>query len=169
MKIKGKVHKFGNNVNTDEIIPASYLNTTDPGQLARHCMEGIDKNFSKIVKRGDVIVAGRNFGCGSSREHAPLSIKGAGVSCVIGRSFARIFYRNCINIGLPILESKEAARRIRVNDRLKIDTKRGTIEDITLKKTFYAQKFPPFMQQMISAGGLMKYIKKKKSKIRLRT
>jgi len=165
MKIKGRARKFGNNVNTDEIIPAPYLNTTDPRELARHCMEGIDRNFSKSVKKNDILVAGRNFGCGSSREHAPLSIKASGVSCIVGEGFARIFYRNCINIGLPILESPEAARKIRPNDTVVIDTKAGMIKDLTLKKTFYAQKFPAFMQQMIAAGGLMKYIKKRKGAV----
>ena len=162
MKIKGKVHKFGNNVNTDEIIPAPYLNIIDTKELGRHCMEGIDKNFSKKVQKNDIIVAGRNFGCGSSREHAPLSIKGAGISCIIGESFARIFYRNCINIGLPILESKKASKAIRSKDKLWIDTKTGRIEDVTQKRVYRAQKFPPFMQEMIKAGGLMKYIAKRK-------
>ena len=162
MKIEGRVHKFGKNINTDEIIPASFLNTTDPKELGRHCMEGIDKNFFGKVKKNDVVVAGRNFGCGSSREHAPISLKGIGISCVIGESFARIFYRNCINIGLPILESPEAARAIRAGDVLRIDTETGKIEDVTRKKTFYAQKFPPFMQEMIKSGGLMKYISKKR-------
>ena len=164
MKMSGRVHKFGNNVNTDEIIPAPYLNTIDPKELGNHCMEGIDEKFSRRVKKGDIIVAGRNFGCGSSREHAPLSIKGSGVSCIIGESFARIFYRNCINIGLAILESKEAARSIRPNDKLKVDTKSGKIEDLTCKKVFIAQKFPPFMQEMIAHGGLMKYTLRKKRK-----
>ncbi len=162
MKIEGRVHKFGKNINTDEIIPASFLNTTDPKELGRHCMEGIDKNFFGKVKKNDVVVAGKNFGCGSSREHAPISLKGIGISCVIGESFARIFYRNCINIGLPILESPEAARAIRAGDVLRIDTETGKIEDVTRKKTFYAQKFPPFMQEMIKSGGLMKYISKKR-------
>lgn len=165
MKIEGRAHRFGNNVNTDEIIPSPYLNMTDLKELGRHCMEGIDRNFSKRVKKGDVIVAGKNFGCGSSREHAPLSIKGAGISCIIGESFARIFYRNCINIGLPILESKEAARRIRLNDKVKIDTNSGKIEDVTRKSTFMAQRFPPFMREMIKEGGLMKYITKKNEKL----
>lgn len=160
MKTEGKVHKFGDNVNTDEIIPAQYLNTIDPKELARHCMEGIDRNFPAKVRRNDIIVAGRNFGCGSSREHAPLSIKGAGISCIIGESFARIFYRNCINIGLPILESKEAARSIKAKDKLRVDTKEGKIEDITQNKVFIAQRFPPFMLEIIKSGGLMKYIMK---------
>lgn len=161
MKIEGRAHKFGNNVNTDEIIPAPYLNMTDHKELGRHCMEGIYKDFTKKSRRNDIIVAGRNFGCGSSREHAPLSIKGAGVSCVIAESFARIFYRNCINIGLPILESKEAARAIRPKDKLRIDTNNGRIENLTRKASYAAQKFPPFMQDMISSGGLMKYITRK--------
>lgn len=164
MRIEGYVHKFGDNVNTDEIIPASYLNTTDQKELGRHCMEGIDKNFTNKIKKSDIIVAGKNFGCGSSREHAPLAIKGAGISCIIGESFARIFYRNCINIGLPILESKEAARTIRSKERLKVDTTSGKIEDRTSKKTYYAQKFPSFMQEMIRSGGLMKYISTKRGK-----
>jgi len=163
MKLNGRAHKFGDNVNTDEIIPASFLNTTEPKELARHCMEGIDKSFSNKLKKNDVVVAGRNFGCGSSREHAPLSLKGIGVSCIIGESFARIFYRNCINIGLPILESPEAARAIKAGDVLRVDTVTGKIEDVTQKKTFYAQKFPLFMQEMIRSGGLMKYIKSKKN------
>ncbi len=162
MKLKGRARKFGNNVNTDEIIPASFLNTTDPEELGSHCMEGIDPGFSKKARRGDIIVAGNNFGCGSSREHAPISIKGAGISCVIGKSFARIFYRNSINTGLPILESKEAARSIKEGHVLNIDTKTGKITDVTSNKVFYAQKFPPFMQEMIKRGGLMKYIKQRK-------
>ncbi len=161
MIMKGRVHKFGENINTDEIIPAQCLNTTDPVELGKHCMEGIDGDFIKKVKQGDIIVAGTNFGCGSSREHAPISIKGAGVSCVIGESFARIFYRNCINIGLPILESKEAARAVKAGDELIIDADSGKIEDTTQNKVFYAQKFPPFMQEMIECGGLMTYIQKK--------
>ncbi len=164
MKIKGTAHRFGNNVNTDEIIPTSYLNTTDAGELGTHCMEGIEKRFSKDVKKRDIIVAGKNFGCGSSREHAPLSIKGAGVSCVIAESFARIFYRNGINIGLPLFESKEAARAIRPGDLLEIDINAGTIVDITQKKRFLAQKFPPFMREITRCGGLMRYIMKKRGK-----
>src|SRR3989338_7775020 len=127
MSYKGRAHKFGDNVNTDEILPASYLNTTDRKDLARHCMEGADKDFAKRVKPGDVIVAGKNFGCGSSREHAPIAIKASGVSCVIAESFARIFFRNSINIGLPIVESKEASERIRKGDLVRINTKLGII------------------------------------------
>ncbi len=159
MKFSGRAHKYGDNVNTDEIIPAPFLNTTDPKELGAHCMEGIDRDFSGRVKKGDIVVGGRNFGCGSSREHAPISLKGAGVSCVIGESFARIFYRNSINIGLPILESAEAARAVKQGDELRINTDTGQIENLTRKKVFYAQKFPPFMQNMIRSGGLMKYIR----------
>jgi 3-isopropylmalate/(R)-2-methylmalate dehydratase small subunit len=162
MKFAGKALKYGDNINTDEIIPAPFLNTTDPGELGSHCMEGIDKHFTKNLDKGDIVVGGKNFGCGSSREHAPISLKGAGVSCVIAESFARIFYRNSINIGLPILESEEAARSIKKGDKLKIDTDKGQIENVTRKKVFYAQKFPPFMQDMIEAGGLMKSIAKKR-------
>ncbi len=161
MRFKGKVHKFGGNVNTDEIIPAKYLVTTDPKELAKHCLEGRSKNFAKKVKPGDIIVAGRNFGCGSSREHAPLAIKGCGVSCVIASSFARIFFRNCINMGLPILESKEAAKEARQNDILQIDLSRGEIKNITKKKVYRVQSFPKFLKRIISSGGLMRYVRKK--------
>jgi len=164
MKITGRVHKFGNDINTDEIIPAPFLNTTDPKELGTHCMEGIDTDFRKNLAHGDIIVGGRNFGCGSSREHAPISIKGAGVSCVIGESFARIFFRNCINIGLPILESAELARSVKPGDKLSIDTDTGKITNVTQKRSFTAQKFPPFMREMIKSGGLMKYITKKRGK-----
>jgi len=146
MKIKGKVHKFGKDVNTDEIIPAPFLNTTDPKELGAHCMDGIEAGYGKKIKPGDIIVAGKNFGCGSSREHAPLAIKGAGVSCVIAESFARIFYRNCINIGLPIYEDKKLARRVKC----------GQVIDVELK-----QEFPAFMQEIIDAGGLMKWVRKR--------
>lgn len=164
MIIKGRAWKFGNNVNTDEIIPAFYLNITAPKELGRHCMEGIDRDFSKKVRKDDIIVAGKNFGCGSSREHAPLSIKASGISCIIGASFARIFYRNCVNIGLLILESKEAARTIKPNDKLKINTKCGIIEDLTQKKVFLAQRLPPFMQEIIRSGGLIKRIIRQKKR-----
>lgn len=159
MRLKGKAHRFGNNVNTDEIIPARYLNTIDPKVLGAHCMEDADPSFAKKVKQGDIIVGGRNFGCGSSREHAPVSIKACGVSCVIAESFARIFYRNAINIGLPILESKEAARKIKEGDRLTIDLLKGRIVDSTAGKEYTTAPFPEFMQKLITAGGLMNYIK----------
>lgn len=159
MKAKGKAYKFGNNVNTDEIIPAKFLNTTDAKELASHCMEGIRGDFAKKIKKGDLIVAGKNFGCGSSREHAPFSIKAAGVSCVIAESFARIFYRNSINIGLPILESKEASRAIREGDRIEVDFKKGEIKNITTNRIYKSQKFPEFMEGIIKAGGLLKRLK----------
>ena len=160
MKAEGRAHKFGDDINTDEIIPAKFLNTTDPKELASHCMEGIDPTFPKRVKKGDVIIAGKNFGCGSSREHAPFSIKSAGVSCVIAGSFARIFYRNSINIGLPILESPEASRDIREGDVLKIEFKKGEIVNMTRKKSYASQKFPEFMEKIIEAGGLLNMVKK---------
>lgn len=155
MRLKGKVHKFGDDVNTDEIIPAKYLVTTDPKELAKHCLEGRSKNFAKKMKPGNIIVAGKNFGCGSSREHAPLAIKGCGVSCVIAPSFARIFFRNCINMGLPILESREVTKDARQNDVLKIDLSKGEIKNITRKKVYRVQPFPKFLKRIISSGGLM--------------
>jgi 3-isopropylmalate/(R)-2-methylmalate dehydratase small subunit len=158
--LKGKVHKYGSNVNTDEIIPARYLNTTDPEVLAKYCMEDIDKDFVKNVKPGDIIVAESNFGCGSSREHAPISIKAAGVSAVIANSFARIFFRNSINIGLPILESKEAVKSIKNGDKIEINLNKGTIHNITQNKTYQSQPFPEFMQKIVKSGGLLGYIKK---------
>ncbi|MFH1867627.1 MAG: 3-isopropylmalate dehydratase small subunit [Candidatus Omnitrophota bacterium] len=158
MKLKGKAYKFGDNVNTDEIIPARYLNTIDPKVLGAHCMEDADPSFAKKVKKGDIIVGGRNFGCGSSREHAPLSIKVCGVSCVVAESFARIFYRNAINIGLPILESSEAAKKIKEGDNLSIDLAKGKIMNNTTGDEYNTQPFPEFMQKLITAGGLMKYI-----------
>ncbi|MDR2437195.1 MAG: 3-isopropylmalate dehydratase small subunit [Endomicrobium sp.] len=158
--LKGKVHKYGSNVNTDEIIPARYLNATDPVVLAKHCMEDIDKDFVKNVKPGDIIVAENNFGCGSSREHAPISIKAAGVSAVIANSFARIFFRNSINIGLPILESEEAVKSIKNGDEIEINLNKGSIYNITENKTYQSQPFPEFMQKIVKAGGLLGYIKK---------
>lgn len=162
MRLKGKAHKFGNDVNTDEIIPARYLSTTDPNELARHCMEDADANFVSNTKKGDIIVAGKNFGCGSSREHAPISIKASGVSCVIAESFARIFYRNAINIGLPILESEAASRSIKASDLLEIDINSGIIKNLSRNEQYKTQSFPKFMQKIISAGGLMKYIRSEK-------
>ncbi|MBR1870374.1 MAG: 3-isopropylmalate dehydratase small subunit [Kiritimatiellae bacterium] len=159
MKIEGSVFKYGDNVDTDVIIPARYLNTPDMGELARHCMEDIDAAFASSVKPGDIIVAGRNFGCGSSREHAPASIKAAGVSCVIASTFARIFYRNALNIGLPILECPEAAEAIAKGDRVSVDFDTGKIVDETTGKVFSAEPFPPFMQDLIRAGGLAAYMK----------
>jgi 3-isopropylmalate/(R)-2-methylmalate dehydratase small subunit len=158
--LKGNVHKYGSNVNTDEIIPARYLNTTDPAVLAKYCMEDIDKDFAKNIKPGDIILAENNFGCGSSREHAPISIKAAGVSAVIANSFARIFFRNSINIGLPILESEEAVKSIKSGDEIEINLNKGTIYNITQNKTYQSQPFPEFMQKIVKSGGLLGYIKK---------
>ena len=160
MKFKGKVWKYGHDVDTDVIIPARYLNSTSPEELAAHCMEDLDATFAKKVDKGDIIVAGKNFGCGSSREHAPLSIKAAGVSCVIAESFARIFYRNSINIGLPILESKEAALDIHEGDQLEIELETGLIYNLTKEITYQATPFPEFMQELIKAGGLIPYTKR---------
>ena len=158
MQAKGKVFKYGDNVDTDVIIPARYLNITDGFELAKHCMEDIDKEFIKNVQKGDIMVAQKNFGCGSSREHAPLVIKCAGVSCVIAETFARIFYRNAINIGLPIIECAEASKAIQDGDEVEIDFDSGMIHNITKDETYKGQAFPPFMQKIISAGGLVNYI-----------
>ncbi|MEW6187687.1 MAG: 3-isopropylmalate dehydratase small subunit [Thermodesulfobacteriota bacterium] len=160
MKYSGRVWKFGDHVDTDVIIPARYLTTSDPEELGRHCLEDADPDFVKKVGKGDILVAGRNFGCGSSREHAPLAIKAAGVACVIADSFARIFYRNAINMGLPIFESAEAAGMIRNGDLVVVDPQTGTIEDRTLKKKFQAEPLPSFMQGVIEDGGLIAHIKK---------
>ncbi len=159
--IKGKVHKYGSNVDTDVIIPARYLNTTDPGELASHCMEDIDAEFVNKVKPGDVIVAEDNFGCGSSREHAPISIKAAGISCVIANTFARIFYRNALNIGLPILECPEAVAGISDGDTVEVDLETGKITNVTTGQSYQAKPFPPFMQELIECGGLINYAKAK--------
>ncbi|MFH1189163.1 MAG: 3-isopropylmalate dehydratase small subunit [Candidatus Omnitrophota bacterium] len=159
---KGRAFKFGDDVNTDEIIPARYLNTTNKADLAAHCMEDADKSFAKSVKPGDIIVAGKNFGCGSSREHAPVSIKAAGVSCVIAENFARIFFRNSINIGLPIVESAEASKGVKPDDILTIDIASGVVRNVTRGKTYRIERYPKFMQRIIKAGGLMASIKKKK-------
>ena len=161
MKDKIQIHRFGDDINTDDIIAAKYLNTTDKAELASHCMEHIDKDFAKAVKAGDIIVAGRNFGCGSSREHAPVAIKALGINYVIAESFARIFARNSINIGLPIVESKEASQRIRKGDCVKIDTKAGVIKNLTRKESYRFEKYPPFMQKIMKAGGLMNSIANK--------
>ena len=159
MNTQGKVFKYPDHVDTDVIIPARYLNTPNASELALHCMEDIDKNFVKEVKNGDIIVAGWNFGCGSSREHAPLAIKTCGVGCVIAKSFARIFYRNSINIGLPILECEAAAEEIKAGDEVKVDFDTGVITDITTGKTYSAQPFPPFIQNIIKSGGLLASLK----------
>ena len=159
MNAKGRVHKFGDNVDTDVIIPARYLNRSDEEWLASHCMEDIDADFAKNVKPGDIMVAEANFGCGSSREHAPIAIKASGISCVIASTFARIFYRNAINIGLAILECDDAARDIKANDEVEVDFDSGVITNITTGKTYQAQPFPPFIQNIIKNGGLMNSIK----------
>lgn len=160
MKVQGKVFKYGNDVDTDVIIPARYLNTTSESELASHCMEDIDGEFIKRVQPGDIIVAGDNFGCGSSREHAPIAIKASGIKLVIAASFARIFYRNSINIGLPIWECPEAAAEIAAGDEVRADLDEGTITDVTTGKTFKARPFPPFIQNIIEAGGLINSLKK---------
>ena len=161
MNAQGKAFKYGDNVDTDVIIPARYLNTPDPKELAAHCMEDIDAGFVKAVKPRDVIVAGRNFGCGSSREHAPISIKASGVACVIAASFARIFYRNALNVALPILECPEAAAAIAAGDTVSVDFETGRITDETSGQTFTAEPFPSFMRDLIAAGGLATYLSKK--------
>jgi 3-isopropylmalate/(R)-2-methylmalate dehydratase small subunit len=161
VKLKGKVFKYGADVNTDVIIPARYLNVSDPAELAQHCMEDIDASFLEKVRPGDIIMATTNFGCGSSREHAPLAIKAAGVSCVIAASFARIFFRNAINIGLPLFESPEAVANTDSGDVLEVDLSKGKINDLTKGKTFTAKPYPDFMSELISAGGLIEYTKKR--------
>ncbi|MBQ9392240.1 MAG: 3-isopropylmalate dehydratase small subunit [Lachnospiraceae bacterium] len=158
---KGKVFRFGDNIDTDVIIPARYLNSSDPKELATHCMEDIDKEFVNNVSTGDIIVANKNFGCGSSREHAPIAIKAAGVSCVIAETFARIFYRNAINIGLPIIECKEAADDIKAGDIVNVDFDSGVITNETTGKTYQGQAFPEFMQKIIDSEGLVNYINNK--------
>lgn len=161
MKAHGSVFKYGDNVDTDVIIPARYLNSSDPKELAAHCMEDIDKEFVNQVKSGDLIVADKNFGCGSSREHAPIAIKAAGVSCVIAETFARIFYRNAINIGLPIIECPAAAKGIEAGDEVEVDFDTGVITNVTKGTTFQGQQFPEFMQKIIKAEGLVNYINQK--------
>ncbi len=160
MKYSGKAWKFGDHIDTDVIIPARYLTTSDPTELGRHCLEDADPDFVKKIHKGDIIVAGRNFGSGSSREHAPIAIKASGISCVIAESFARIFYRNAINMGLPIFESSEAAQMIEAGDSVTVNPQTGVIEDRSLKKKFQAEPIPPFMQELIQDGGLIKHIKK---------
>lgn len=159
MKVEGKVWRYGDNVDTDVIIPARYLNTFDPKELAKHCMEDIDKNFSSEVKAGDIMVGGKNFGCGSSREHAPVAIKASGVPVVIAAGFARIFYRNGINIGLPLLEIGDDVEKIHAGDVLEIDTTSGTIKNKTTGDTFKSQPLPDFVQDIAKTGGLINYIK----------
>lgn len=163
MSLKGSAWKFQDNIDTDVIIPARYLNTSDPFELAKHCMEDLDPGFSGKVKKGDLIIAGENFGCGSSREHAPISIKAVGVSCIIAKSFARIFFRNAINIGLPILVCPEAAEKIAERDKVQVDLATGTIENLTKSEIYLAQPFPLFMQEIIAAGGLIPYVDQKRS------
>ena len=161
MKFKGTVHRYGRDIDTDVIIPARYLNSSEPEWLAQHCLEDLDADFVKKVKKGDIIVAEENFGCGSSREHAPIAIKAAGVDVVIAKSFARIFYRNSINIGLPIMECPEAVDAISAGDTVSVNFDTGVITDETTGKTFQAEPFPPFIQKIIADGGLMKSLTKK--------
>ncbi|QXM05401.1 3-isopropylmalate dehydratase small subunit [Crassaminicella indica] len=158
MKKRGVAFKYGDNVDTDVIIPARYLNTSDPSELAKHCMEDIDRDFAEKVKKDDVIVANKNFGCGSSREHAPIAIKASGVSCVIAATFARIFYRNAFNIGLPILECEEAVKGIDLGDEVEIDFETGVIFNVTKNETYKAEPFPPFIQEIIAKDGLVNYV-----------
>ena len=162
MNYKGTVHRYGRDVDTDVIIPARYLNTSDPAELAKHCLEDLDATFVEKVNPGDIIVAEENFGCGSSREHAPIAIKAAGVSCVIAETFARIFYRNAINIGLPIIECPEAAQGIEAGDEVEVDFDSGMIYNRTKGTEFKGQPFPEFMQKLIAAGGLVNYTNSKK-------
>jgi 3-isopropylmalate/(R)-2-methylmalate dehydratase small subunit len=159
MNATGNAIKYGDNIDTDVIIPARYLNTSDPKELASHCMEDIDKEFSKRVQPGDVIIGGKNFGCGSSREHAPIAIKESGISCVIAATFARIFYRNAINIGLPIVECLEASEKIQAGDKVSVDFDTGVINNLTRNERYQGEPFPPFIQGIIAAGGLMNAIK----------
>jgi 3-isopropylmalate dehydratase small subunit len=161
MEIKGKAYKFGSDIDTDLIIPARYLNTTEPKELAKYCMQDIDETFTEKIDQGDIIVAGKNFGCGSSREHAPIAIKAAGISCVIAKSYARIFYRNSFNIGLPILESKEASERIEEGDEIAMDFSKGIIKNMTKNEEYKADKFPEFIQNIIEQEGLVGYVKNK--------
>ena len=162
--IRGKVWKFGDHVDTDVIIPARYLNAPEPSELAKHCMEDIDASFAGAVQSGDIMVGGWNFGCGSSREHAPVAIQASGITCVIAASFARIFYRNSINIGFPILECPEASEAIRAGDIVTVDTETGKITDETTGQVFEAKPFPPFIQKIVESGGLLPYLKEKQGK-----
>jgi 3-isopropylmalate/(R)-2-methylmalate dehydratase small subunit len=160
---RGKAWKFGDHVDTDVIIPARYLNAPEPSELAKHCMEDIDSSFAGAVQAGDIMVGGWNFGCGSSREHAPVAIQASGITCVIAASFARIFYRNSINIGFPILECPEASEAIKAGDIVTVDTETGVIVDETTGETFQAKPFPPFIQKIVESGGLLKYLKEKQA------
>jgi 3-isopropylmalate/(R)-2-methylmalate dehydratase small subunit len=162
--IRGKVWKFGDHVDTDVIIPARYLNAPEPSELAKHCMEDIDSSFAGSVQAGDIMVGGWNFGCGSSREHAPVAIQASGITCVIAASFARIFYRNSINIGFPILECPEASEAIKAGDIVTVDTETGKITDETTGQVFEAKPFPPFIQKIVESGGLLPYLKEKQGK-----
>lgn len=162
--IRGKVWKFGDHVDTDVIIPARYLNAPEPSELAKHCMEDIDSSFAGAVQAGDIMVGGWNFGCGSSREHAPVAIQASGITCVIAASFARIFYRNSINIGFPILECPEASEAIKEGDIVTVDTETGKITDETTGQVFEAKPFPPFIQKIVESGGLLPYLKEKQGK-----
>jgi 3-isopropylmalate/(R)-2-methylmalate dehydratase small subunit len=161
VKLRGRVWKYGDDVDTDVIIPARYLVTSDPKELGPHCMEDLDPEFASRVKPGDFIVAGKNFGCGSSREHAPIAIKGAGVACVVAKTFARIFYRNALNTGLPIFECPEAVDEAETGHELEVDAEAGTITNLTTGKTYTVPPFPPFVQELIDAGGLMPYVARK--------
>ncbi len=165
--LKGKVHKYGADVNTDVIIPARYLSLSEPAELAKHCMEDIDKDFVNRVEPGDIIMATTNFGCGSSREHAPLAIKASGISCIIAKSFARIFFRNAINIGLPLLECEEAVDKTEAGDILEVDLSSGKIDNLTRSIVFTAKPYPDFMAELISAGGLIEHTKQRLTKRRL--
>ena len=159
MILKGKVHKYGADVNTDVIIPARYLNISDAGELAKHCMEDIDKEFLKKLQKGDIIMATTNFGCGSSREHAPIAIKASGISCVVAASFARIFYRNAVNTGLPILECPEAVAATQAGDEVEVDLETGRVRNLSRGQEFQAQPYPPFLMELMAAGGLVEYTK----------
>lgn len=165
MRVQGVVHKYNDNVDTDVIIPARYLNTSDHKELASHCMEDIDKEFVSRVKDGDIMVGGWNFGCGSSREHAPIAIKASGIHCIIAKSFARIFYRNAINIGLAIIESQEAVEAIQAGDEVSVDFEKGIITNLRTNQSFNTPPFPPFIQEIISANGYLNWINKRENKI----
>lgn len=164
MKLEGRIWKFGSDIDTDAIIPARYLNQSDPKELAKHAMEDERPEFVKGVKQGDILLADKNFGCGSSREHAPLALKAAGISCIIAKNFARIFFRNSFNLGLPLLESSEASETIQDGDRVRVDLSTGEIEDLTLGKKFHATPIPPFMQELLEDGGLIPHLRKKMKK-----